>query len=40
MDYSGHSGKEGEKQFCLLEKKQSLEGVTAALALGKENQSA
>lgn len=40
MDHSGNSGKEGEKQACLLEKKQSLEGVTAALALGKENQSA
>ena len=40
MDHSGHSGKGGEKQACLLEKKQSLEGVTAALALGKENQSA
>ena len=40
LEHSGHSGKGGEREACLLQEKQSLEGVTAALAIGKDTQSA
>ena len=39
-EHSGHSGKGDEREACLLQEKQSLEGVTAALAIGKDTQSA